>query len=279
MLTEKKWQQFGPDNGLQACGETGPGRMLEVNDILAQLESCFSTGELQGVNVMVTAGPTYEAIDPVRYIGNRSSGRMGYAVARAAQEAGARVILISGPVQLTPPERISVVKVESASEMQQAVLANLSECDIYISAAAVSDYRVANVASQKIKKTSDTLMLPLVKNTDIIAEVAAQQNGPYVVGFAAETENLVANARDKLVRKNLDMIVANDVSTPAEGGVAIGFNSEYNALHVFWQDTEDHCIREQAFAIAGKSLLAKQLITLIAQQYNSKHKPHAQNTA
>ncbi|MCG6937699.1 MAG: bifunctional phosphopantothenoylcysteine decarboxylase/phosphopantothenate--cysteine ligase CoaBC, partial [Gammaproteobacteria bacterium] len=273
-LLEKSWIQFGPASGSQACGETGPGRMLEVSDILTEIEHCFETGELQGLNVVVTAGPTYEAIDPVRYIGNRSSGRMGYAIASAAQEAGANVTLISGPSHLPEPARLTFVAVESAAEMQQAVLSTLKTCDIYISAAAVADYRVAQPAAQKIKKTADRLTLELVKNNDIIASVASHPLRPYVVGFAAETENVIANAKDKLIRKSLDMVVANDVSESAADQPDIGFNSEYNALHVFWTLNKQNgnlTINQQYFDTARKSQLAKKLVSLISKQYkNSK---------
>ena len=211
-LIEKNWVQFGPASGSQACGEIGEGRMLEVSDILASLENCFSSGELQGLNLVITAGPTYEAIDPVRFIGNRSSGRMGYAIANAAHEAGANVTLISGPSHLQPPEAVKFVAVESADEMQQAVMSNIKNSHIYISTAAVSDYRVSDIAEQKIKKTEDNLTLQLTRNDDILSAVARLQSRPYVVGFAAETENVIDNARQKLLRKNLDMIVANDVS-------------------------------------------------------------------
>lgn len=276
-LVDKNWTQLGPASGLQACGETGEGRMLEVSDILTALAQGFTTGELQGLNLTVTAGPTYEAIDPVRFIGNRSSGRMGYAIASAAQEAGANVTLISGPSHLTPPDNITFIAVESATEMQQAVMAQIHDCHIYISTAAVSDYRVKNVAPQKIKKNEDTLTLELTKNDDIISAVASHKHRPYVVGFAAETENLIDNARQKLVRKNLDMIVANDVSSNSGDETDIGFNSEYNALHVFW--THDDQTNEQRFDIARKSQLAKQLISLIARQYEGSKKQYAKNTA
>ncbi len=269
-LVDKHWLQFGPATGSQACGEIGEGRMLEVNDILVSLEQCFLSGELQGLNLVITAGPTYEAIDPVRFIGNRSSGRMGYAIAVAAREAGANVTLISGPCHLTQPESVNFVTVESAEEMQQAVLTTMQNCDVYISAAAVADYRVANIATQKIKKNQDTLTLPLIKNQDIISMVANHKTRPfYVVGFAAETENIVDNAKNKLIKKNLDMIVANDVSTTGSQAMDIGFNSDYNALHVLW--THEHSAgSEQYFEEASKSQLAKQLITLIAKQYKTK---------
>jgi phosphopantothenoylcysteine decarboxylase / phosphopantothenate---cysteine ligase len=283
-LVEKNWFQFGPTSGLQACGETGEGRMLEVSDILTELESCFKSGELQGLNLVVTAGPTYEAIDPVRFIGNRSSGRMGYAIARAAQEAGANVTLISGPSHLQSPELSAFIAIESAEEMRQAVLDNIDNCHIYISAAAVSDYRIENVATQKIKKIEHHLTLQLTKNDDIITTVASHASRPYVVGFAAETENIVENAKDKLIRKNLDMIVANDVgkSTSDSEQPDIGFNSEYNALQVFWTQhdhTDSETLGEQHFNVARKSQLAKQLISLVAKQYKIYKNQHAQNTA
>lgn len=289
-LIDKHWYQFGPANGLQACGETGEGRMLEVSEILLQLAGCFKSGELQGLNLVVTAGPTYEAIDPVRFIGNRSSGRMGYAIATAAQEAGANVTLISGPSHLQPPKLANFIAVESAEEMQQAVLSTINDCHIYISTAAVSDYRVKNIATQKIKKTEDTLTLQLTKNDDILSAVANHTSRPYIVGFAAETENITENAKDKLIRKNLDMIVANDVGTQISNPDQpdIGFNSEYNALHVFWnqsdqtnngQTVSSDDLGEQQFEIARKTQLAKHLISLIAKRYNINKKQHAQNTA
>ncbi|MCK4834618.1 MAG: bifunctional phosphopantothenoylcysteine decarboxylase/phosphopantothenate--cysteine ligase CoaBC [Gammaproteobacteria bacterium] len=281
-LTDKNWLQLGPASGIQACGETGEGRMSDVSDLMTALEQCFKSGDMQGLNLVITAGPTYEAIDPVRFIGNRSSGRMGYAIATAAQEAGANVTLISGPSHLQPPESLNFIAVESAEQMQQAVLSNIDSCHIYISAAAVSDYRVEEVATQKIKKTEDRLTLQLTKNDDIISTVANHKSRPYVVGFAAETENISENAKQKLIRKNLDMIIANDVSeTPGDKpdiGKKIGFDSEYNALHVFWNQP-DHAQGEQHFDVARKSQLARQLITLIAKKYNDNKRQNAKNTA
>lgn len=287
-LANKGWLQFGPASGLQACGENGEGRMQEVSDILAALEQRFNTGELQSLNLVITAGPTYEAIDPVRFIGNRSSGRMGYAIAQAAQEAGAKVTLISGPCHLPVPQSITFIAVESAAEMKQAVFEQLSNCQIYISTAAVADYRVEKIAEQKIKKTADSLTLQLIKNDDIISLVAEHPSRPYVVGFAAETENIINNAREKLQRKNLDMIVANDVSAASmntsSNTPAIGFNSEYNALHVLTADDDqadnqaDNQTSEKQFTTARKSQLARQLITFIAEQHKI-NKRHEKNTA
>ncbi len=275
-LNDKNWIQLGPASGSQACGETGEGRMLEVSDIMQSLTQCFKSGVLQGLNLVITAGPTYEAIDPVRFIGNRSSGRMGYAIANAAQEAGANVTLISGPSHLQQPDSLTFIAVESADEMQDAVLSNIDNCHIYISTAAVSDYRVKTVAQQKIKKTEDSLTLQLIKNNDIISTVASHKTRPYVVGFAAETENVDENAKQKLIAKNLDMIVANDVSESADAKTDIGFNSEYNALHVFWP-SNGRIDGEQRFEIARKSQLARQLISLIANEYTKKHNDKTQN--
>ncbi len=280
-LSAKSWFQLGPDSGLQACGETGQGRMLEVTDIINAVQNNLKTGELQGLNVMITAGPTYEAIDPVRFIGNRSSGRMGYAIASAAQNAGARVSLISGPSHLPVPEKVIFSAVESAAEMKDAVMKNINNCHIYISTAAVSDYRIDNVATQKIKKTEDNLTLQLTRNEDILSAVTDSASDPYVVGFAAETENILENAKDKLLRKNLDMIVANDVSSKhtEDDNPAIGFNSDYNALDVFWTlNGAESQLGEQHFDIARKSQLAIKLVSLIAQNYNNK-KLNEKNTA
>jgi len=202
---------------------------------------------------------------------------MGYAIASAAREAGANVTLISGPSHLTPPDDVTFVAVESAAEMQHAVFTTINNCHIYISTAAVSDYRVKNVAPQKIKKTEDTLTLELSRNDDILAAVACYKNRPYVVGFAAETENLIDNAKQKLQRKNLNMIVANNVAETKNGEKDIGFNSDYNALHVFWKHNEQ--ANEQHFDIARKSQLAKQLIALIAKEYKTNRNQHAKNTA
>lgn len=282
-LTDKNWFQFGPASGSQACGEVGEGRMLEVSDMLVALEKCFKTGELQGLNLVITAGPTYEAIDPVRFIGNRSSGRMGYTIARAAREAGANVTLISGPSHLQPPVSVNFVAVESAGEMQRAVMDSINNCNIYISTAAVSDYRVTEVAEQKIKKSADNMTLQLTRNDDIISAVASHRFRPYVIGFAAETENVIENAKQKLLKKNLDMVVANDVGKSSNDRPDIGFNSEYNALHIFWRDrdatTNDQLCGEQHFDIARKSQLAKQLISLIADQYKTYKTQNAKNTA
>lgn len=246
---------LGPAEGEQACGDTGPGRMLEPADIAAALAARFQSRALDGVRVMITAGPTREAIDPVRYISNHSSGRMGYALAAACVDAGALVTLVSGPTTLPTPDRVTRVNVGSALEMRDAVLERLADCDLFIGTAAVADYRPAEMAADKIKKSAEEMVIRLVRNPDIISAVASAVPRPFTVGFAAETREVVAYARDKLLRKNLDMVIANDVSA-----AGIGFNSTENAVTVVTRDGETH------FPVAGKSLLARQLVELIARQ-------------
>lgn len=247
---------FGPAAGEQACGDVGFGRMLEPTEITALLAQQFESGILAGRHVVITAGPTREALDPVRYISNHSSGKMGYALATAAIEAGARVTLISGPVTLATPERCQRINVSSALDMLDASLQQLPGCDIFIASAAVADYRPAAVADQKIKKAGDEIQLTLVKNPDIVATIASHAHRPFTVGFAAETNDVATYARGKLARKNLDMIVANDVSQPG-----IGFNSDDNAVILYWPDGE------QAFDAMSKQALARQLIQQIARRY------------
>jgi len=250
---------IGPAEGDQACGENGPGRMLEAAEIALLVAKSFETNILTGSRILVTAGPTREAIDPVRYISNRSSGKMGYAVARAAMEAGADVSLISGPVNLPELERVKITNVSSAAEMHKAVMQNISDIDIFISAAAVADYSLETVSEQKIKKSSGSIELKLKKNPDILSEVAALANAPFSVGFAAETENLETNAQSKLQSKKLDMIAANQV------GDGQGFDVESNALTVFWETGQ------KQLHLAPKTRLARNLINLIADQYHGKN--------
>jgi phosphopantothenoylcysteine decarboxylase/phosphopantothenate--cysteine ligase len=213
---------------------------------------------LAGVKLLLTAGPTREALDPVRYISNHSSGKMGYAIARAAREAGAEVTLVSGPVALATPTGVTRIDVESAEQMHQAVMSRVGECDLFIGCAAVADYRPEQVASQKIKKTGDNdqMVLTLVKNPDIIADVGARSDKPFTVGFAAETVDVEQYALDKLQRKRLDMIAANDVSRAGQG-----FNADDNALTVFWQGGQ------AALPLADKLTLARHLVALIARHY------------
>lgn len=225
-LWERGVSLFGPGDGSQACGEVGPGRMLEPVMLADALAAQFETGRLAGRRVVITAGPTREAIDPVRYLSNHSSGKMGYALAEAAAEAGAQVTLISGPTHLATPERVRRVDVTSARQMREASLSHAAQCDLFIAAAAVADYRPAEYLEQKQKKgDSDHWQLTLVKNPDIVAEVAALASGPTTIGFAAESENLLEFARAKLERKGLRGIIANDISR--EG---LGFNSDDNAV-------------------------------------------------
>ncbi len=247
---------WGPADGEQACGDVGPGRMLEPEQLLANVVLQFVPGKLDGVELLLTAGPTREAIDPVRYISNRSSGKMGYALAEAALQAGARVTLVSGPVSLTAPPGVKLVAVESAQQMYEAVMQQVAHSDIFIGCAAVSDYRVDQVATHKIKKSEDSMSLPLILNVDILAAVSALENRPFCVGFAAETQNLEKYALAKLEQKNLDMIAANPV-----GSDDSGFETDTNQLEVFWRDGRSSIERGNKLAIA------KQLIDLIAERY------------
>ena len=263
ILTDRDIVLLGPDSGSQACGEVGPGRMLEPEVIAEQVAQSFSTGLLSGSRLLITAGPTREAIDPVRYITNRSSGKMGFALANAAVEAGADVAVVSGPVSISKPERVKMIEVQSTSEMHQAVMQQINGQDIFISAAAVADYGLESVAEQKIKKSDELLQLALQKNPDILAEVAALDCSPFTVGFAAETEELLKNAQTKLQKKKLDMIAANQV------GDNLGFDQDENALTVVWRDGQ------QEFAKASKDKLARELIALIAKRYYEKNSNQA----
>jgi phosphopantothenoylcysteine decarboxylase/phosphopantothenate--cysteine ligase len=225
-LSAQGVQLWGPGAGEQACGDVGPGRMLEPAELAQLTVEAFGKPHLNGVRVCITAGPTREALDPVRYISNHSSGKMGYALASAAAKAGAEVILISGPVSLETPAGVQRINVESAEQMLVAALEVAPSADIFIGAAAVADYRPVAVADQKIKKGQEELMeLRLVKNPDIIASVSALPNRPFTVGFAAETENVLSYARSKLEQKSLDLVIANDVSQSG-----IGFNADENEV-------------------------------------------------
>ncbi|EKO3975182.1 bifunctional phosphopantothenoylcysteine decarboxylase/phosphopantothenate--cysteine ligase CoaBC [Vibrio fluvialis] len=260
-LARRGMQIWGPAAGEQACGDIGPGRMLEPMDLVHRCEDFFGPKPLAGKRVLLTAGPTREALDPVRYITNHSSGKMGFAIADAAAKLGAQVTLVSGPVNLTTPANVSRINVDSAIDMHQAVMAHAGEHDIFIGCAAVADYRPQSMAQQKIKKTddSDTLSVTMVKNPDIVASVAAMtDNRPFTVGFAAETQDVEKYARGKLVKKNLDMICANDVSVAGQG-----FNSNDNALTVYWRPSEASAPSEQSLPLASKAELAQALMLLI----------------
>ncbi len=252
---------LGPASGDQACGEVGEGRLLEPLDIITTLGRYLLPKVLAGKTVVITAGPTYEPIDPVRFIGNRSSGKMGFALAQAAVEAGADVILISGPVSLPTPAKVTRIDVNTAAEMHRTSLQVAAHCALFIGCAAVADYRVAEPASQKLKKSDEqNLHLQLLANPDIIADISAMQERPQmVIGFAAETDDLSSYARQKLLVKKLDMIAANSV---ANGQV---FGAESNALQVFWPGGE------QQLPDAPKSQLARDLMNLIIDQYHAKN--------
>jgi phosphopantothenoylcysteine decarboxylase/phosphopantothenate--cysteine ligase len=238
-----------PDNGIQACGDVGPGRMQQPEAIAAMAGELFIRGTLAGKKVVITAGPTREALDPVRYISNHSSGKMGYALAQAASEAGAEVVLISGPVNLACPDRCQLVAAVSAKDMLDASLEAAADADIFIAAAAVADYRAKTVAQHKIKKQDDGISLHLEKNPDIVSAVVEANNSLFVLGFAAETENVEAYARDKLKRKKLSAIIANDVS---RGDV--GFNADDN--EACWIDADSSTV----FSKRSKTQLARDII-------------------
>jgi phosphopantothenoylcysteine decarboxylase/phosphopantothenate--cysteine ligase len=255
---------LGPAAGEQACGETGPGRMVEPHEIVDALFAVAARpagGALQGRKVVVTAGPTRERIDPVRIITNRSSGKMGFAVAEAARDAGADVVIVSGPVNVPTPQGIRRVNVETAEQMLAAVSAELHDTDIFIGSAAVSDYRAREIAEHKIKKTSADLVLHLARTPDILATVAAGTQRPFVVGFAAETQDVEANALKKLAGKNLDMIAANQV------GEGLAFDCDDNALTVYWRDGKRELAR------APKCRLAGALVDVIAERFAGSRKP------
>ena len=256
-LIQKGYEVCGPGSGEQACGDTGLGRMLEPLEILQIFSNSFTKGKMSGKRVLITAGPTQEPIDPVRFITNRSSGKMGYNLAEAAIESGARVTLISGPVDIPKPSNCNFVSVETAQEMYDAVMHHVKEKDVYIGTAAVSDYRPVNTSNQKIKKdgSGKPIILELEENKDILKSVSELQDKPYVVGFAAETDNLLVNADKKLKGKNLDLIVANDVSDKE-----IGFNSEQNEVTLI-TSKEKTLIEKQS-----KKKVSRQIIDFISDQ-------------
>ncbi|WP_213992462.1 bifunctional phosphopantothenoylcysteine decarboxylase/phosphopantothenate--cysteine ligase CoaBC [Sodalis sp. dw_96] len=254
---------WGPDNGSQACGDVGPGRMLDPLELVDRARRHFTVDRsLEHLNIMVTAGPTRESLDPVRYISNHSSGKMGFAIAKAAADRGAHVTLVTGPVDLPTPANVWRVNVTSALEMQDAVMNDIGQQQIFIGCAAVADYRAIQTANEKIKTQGDEITIKMIKNPDIVAEVGAMtKNRPYVVGFAAETQNMEEYARQKRIKKNLDLICANDVSRPGEG-----FNSETNSLHLFWQDGDT------LLPLSDKTVLGQQLIDEIVSRYEEKNR-------
>ncbi|MCZ8529821.1 bifunctional phosphopantothenoylcysteine decarboxylase/phosphopantothenate--cysteine ligase CoaBC [Alteromonas sp. PRIM-21] len=260
---------IGPASGEQACGDVGSGRMVEPVDIANVLnanedkssELALALKNLAGKQITITAGPTREPLDPVRYISNHSSGKMGFAIAQAAAQAGASVTLVAGPVTLSTPALCNRIDVTTADEMLKACEKLVPSTDIFISTAAVADYRACSVADNKIKKTGDELTLTFVKNPDILATVSNRQDRPFCVGFAAESQNVEDYARGKLAKKKLDMIAANDIT--AEG---LGFNSDKNALHVIWQDGD------KRLPATSKNALAEQLLALIAERFAFNNK-------
>ena len=256
-LTRRNVRFIGPDVGDQACGDVGPGRMTEPAEIVALLAQSDAAGALRGIKILVTAGPTREPIDPVRFVSNRSSGKMGFAVARAAADAGAEVTLIAGPVALPTPPGVARVNVETALEMYDAAMSRIYDQDIYIGAAAISDYRPEIVPSQKIKKHDERFVLEMAKSPDLLAAVAALNPAPFTVGFAAETEKLEEHAQLKLNRKKIDMIVANLV------GDNLGFDRDDNSAIVMWKDGRE------PLPNMSKADLSRRLIAIVARRYRS----------
>lgn len=250
-----------PADGLQACGEIGTGRLMDVPDIVDGVVACFISGALSGRHVLITAGPTREAIDPVRFISNHSSGKQGYALAEAAIEAGARVTLVTGPTSLISPERARTIPVESADEMLDAVMQNIGDVDVFIGVAAVADYKPIQVADKKMKKSGDEgLTIHLVQNPDILKTVGALADKPFTVGFAAETESVVEYAKQKLVSKQADMIIANNVSDNT-----IGFNSDDNETTVITTENES------ALPKMNKEALSRELVDRIAAELEARN--------
>ncbi|MBT7225326.1 MAG: bifunctional phosphopantothenoylcysteine decarboxylase/phosphopantothenate--cysteine ligase CoaBC [Gammaproteobacteria bacterium] len=249
-LVDRGYHIFGPAEGKQACGDVGPGRMLEPAQLLELSSSLFESGLLAGKNIVITGGPTREAIDPVRFISNHSSGKMAYALAAEAVAAGAKVTLISGPVNLATPDSVKRIDVVSATQMLDATLENMGDCDVFIGVAAVADYRPAEVEVQKIKKSDEQMQLTLIKNPDIISEVAKLDRKPFVVGFAAETNDIVSNGKDKLTRKNLDMLFANNATET--------FNSDSISVTALTRTSESE------LSAGNKNVVAKNMLQLIA---------------
>jgi phosphopantothenoylcysteine decarboxylase/phosphopantothenate--cysteine ligase len=265
LLLDRKMVMFGPEAGLQACGETGEGRLLDIDEIVTRTCHLFPSDLLAGKKVLITAGPTREAIDPVRYISNHSSGKQGYALAEASLEAGAIVTLVSGPTNLEIPDRVRFVPVTSADEMYSAVMSELLNTDIMIGVAAVADYRPVAVHDQKLKKndsSSQKMVLELTENPDIIAAVSNSPERPFTVGFAAETHNVIEFATHKLHQKHLDMIVANDVSD-----ASIGFNSDQNKTSVIWENHVEELPK------MSKSNASARIVELIALRLEHQRLP------
>ena len=258
LLRKRQALFIGPAAGEQACGDVGPGRMSEPADIVNRLKRGGADGALEGLKVVITAGPTREPIDPVRFVSNRSSGKMGFAMAKAAAEAGARVTLVAGPVNLATPSGVERIDAETTQQMFDSTMAKIGNADIYIGAAAISDYRPQQAAPQKIKKSADTFELVMVKSPDLLASIAALNDAPFTVGFAAETEKLEEHATIKLERKKLDMIIGNLV------GANLCFDADDNEVLVLWPGGR------QPFPKLSKQELARQLVDSIASRYRAR---------
>jgi phosphopantothenoylcysteine decarboxylase/phosphopantothenate--cysteine ligase len=256
VLVDRGYHIFGPAKGEQACGDVGPGRMMEPAQLLELSASLFETGELAGKSFVITGGPTQEAIDPVRFISNHSSGKMAYALAAEAVAAGAKVTLISGPVNLPTPESVKRIDVISAAQMLAATHEAIADCDVFIGVAAVADYRPAEIAAQKIKKSDEQMQLTLIKNPDIISEVAQLEEKPFVVGFAAETNDIVSNGKDKLKRKGLDMLFANNATET--------FSSDSIVVTALTE------ISETELKAGNKNVVARHMLQLIATALNEQ---------
>lgn len=256
VLVDREYHIFGPGEGEQACGDIGPGRMMEPAQLLELSASLFETGELAGKNFVITGGPTREAIDPVRFISNHSSGKMAYALAAEAVAAGAKVTLISGPVNLLTPESVKRIDVISAAQMLGATEEAMANCDVFIGVAAVADYRPVEIEKQKIKKSDELMQLTLVKNPDIISKIAQLKDKPFVAGFAAETNDIVSNGRDKLKRKNLDMLFTNNATET--------FNSDSIYVTALTETSETE------LKAGNKHVVARNMLQLIATALNKR---------
>ena len=272
ILRQRDVRLLGPADGEQACGDIGPGRMLEPADLVKKLSQDFCSAELSGVKVVITAGPTREPLDPVRFLSNRSSGKMGYAVARAAADAGAQVVLISGPVALDPPAGVHCLSVETAQQMHDAVMGQMDACQLFIAAAAVADYRPANIPEQKIKKKATASRVELEPTEDILSRVSALKNRPFCVGFAAETENLTAGAQKKRLSKGVELIAANRV------GPGTGFDSDENQLLLIWEGGSLELQKDSKTRLARR--LLDQIVALYAKtNISSETESHAKHSA
>lgn len=255
-LSDRGYRIFGPASGEQACGDVGPGRMLEPQQLLQHCGNLFDVGRFASLRLLITGGPTREAIDPVRFISNHSSGKMAFALAQEAAAAGAQVTLVSGPVNLATPDSVSRIDVESAEDMLDAVMDNISGTNVFIGVAAVADYRPKQLAHEKIKKDDEGLTLSLIKNPDIISEVAKLSKGPFTVGFAAETNSIIENGKQKLLSKKLDLLFANNATQ--------SFNSDSISLTAITSENEFE------IATANKNVVAQEILKLISERINSK---------